>query len=73
MSASEDEFCGSSEGASGDTVFVANGDPRCIRPVGLRWSFAEDYVARFEVYAVASSHDDVDFVVGTSLKYLDSR
>ena len=44
MSAGEDEFSGSSEGASGDTVFVANGDPECIRPVGLRWFFAEDYV-----------------------------
>ena len=22
------------------TVFVENGNPKCIRPVGLRWSFA---------------------------------
>ena len=42
--AGEAKLCESSESVSGDTVFVAKGDPRCIRPVGLRWSFAEDYV-----------------------------
>ena len=34
-----------SEGASGRTVFVENGDPKCIRPVGYRWAFTPDYVA----------------------------
>ena len=42
--AGKGQSCGSSESASIGTVFVANGDPVCIRPVGIRWTFAEDYV-----------------------------
>ena len=40
----EAQSSGLSNSASVGTVFVANGDPVCIRPVGIRWTFAEDYV-----------------------------